>query len=117
MAPSWAKDVRDGAVFRRLSAVTGAVYRDAVGGDDIIWMSTRTAAKRAGVTPRTLYRFIDEGAVPAYKMGRVLRLQQSEVDAFVESSRVVPGELRHLYPPGSTDGAAGADEEKRAAGD
>lgn len=64
----------------------------------IEWLSTAGAAKRLGVTTRTLYRFIDEGLVPAYKFGRVIRLKQAEVDAFIEASRIEPGTLEHLYP-------------------
>ncbi|MHB1853739.1 MAG: helix-turn-helix domain-containing protein [Acidimicrobiales bacterium] len=62
------------------------------------WLSTRDAAQRVGVTLRTLYRFIDEGLVPAYKFGRVIRLKAADVDVFIESSRIVPGTLEHLYP-------------------
>jgi excisionase family DNA binding protein len=51
-----------------------------------------------GVTLRTLYRFIDEGQLPAYKMGRVIRLQAHEVEAFIKRARIVPGTLEHLYP-------------------
>ena len=47
---------------------------------------------------RTLYRFIDEGQLPAYKMGRVIRLQAHELDTFIERARIVPGTLEHLYP-------------------
>jgi excisionase family DNA binding protein len=64
----------------------------------IVWMSTQEAAKRLGVTTRTLYRFVDEGTLPAYKMGRVFRLKQSDVDEFIERSRIQPGTLEHLYP-------------------
>lgn len=66
--------------------------------DEIRWLSTAEAARRLGITPRTLYRFIDEGSLPAYKMGRVIRLKQTDVDAFVEHSRIEPGTLEHLYP-------------------
>ena len=65
---------------------------------EINWLSTSEAARRLGITPRTLYRLIDEGQVPAYKFGRVIRLKQSEVDQFIEDSRVQPGSLEHLYP-------------------
>ena len=41
---------------------------------------------------------IDEGDLPAYKIGRVLRLRRHEVDAFIESCRVKPGDLTHLLP-------------------
>jgi excisionase family DNA binding protein len=66
--------------------------------DPIVWLSTKEAAECLGVTLRSLYRFIDEGGLPAYKFGRVIRLQVSDVDAFIESSRIVPGSLEHLYP-------------------
>ncbi len=67
-------------------------------GPDFEWLSTQAAARRLGVTPRTLYRFIDQGELPAYRMGRVIRLKSSEVDAFIESTRIEPGTLEHLYP-------------------
>jgi excisionase family DNA binding protein len=61
-------------------------------------LSTAEAAARLGITPRTLYRFIDEGQLPAYRFGRVIRLQQTEVDEFIVRSRIQPGSLEHLYP-------------------
>ena len=67
-------------------------------GESISWLSTKAAAERLGVTLRSLYRFIDEGGLAAYKFGRVIRLQESDVDAFIESSRITPGSLEHLYP-------------------
>ncbi len=65
---------------------------------DIRWMSTGEAARRLGVTVRTLYRLIDEGELPAYKFGRVIRLQENEVEDFISHSRIEPGKLQHLYP-------------------
>lgn len=62
------------------------------------WLSTKEAASALGLTPRTLYRLIDEGQLPAYRFGRVIRLKQNEIDAFVSQSQIEPGELEHLYP-------------------
>ena len=62
------------------------------------WLSTKEAASALGLTPRTLYRLIDEGQLPAYRFGRVIRLKQSEIDSFVSQSKITPGELEHLYP-------------------
>lgn len=73
-----------------------------VSGQEIMWMSTQEAAARLGVTTRTLYRFIDEGALAAYRMGRVFRLKQTDVDAFIEAARIEPGTLEHLYPERKT---------------
>ncbi len=72
--------------------------------DRITWLSTKEAAERLGLVPRTLYRLIDEGMVPAYRFGRVIRLSQSDVDAYIESQRIEPGTIRHLYPPVKGDG-------------
>ncbi len=66
--------------------------------EPICWLSTKEAAERLGVTLRSLYRFIDEGGLAAYKFGRVIRLKGDDVDAFIESSRIAPGSLEHLYP-------------------
>ena len=66
--------------------------------ESIQWMGTREACERLGVTLRTLYRFIDEGQLPAYKMGRVIRLQSADIDAFIDRMRIAPGSLEHLYP-------------------
>ena len=65
--------------------------------DDIEWLSTADAADRLGINTRTLYRLIDAGEIPAYKFGRVIRVQGKDVEAFVESARVQPGSLEHLY--------------------
>jgi excisionase family DNA binding protein len=76
-------------------------------GEELRWMSTRQAAAYLGITPRTLYRLIDSGQLPAYRFGRVFRLQGRQIDAFIDSARIQPGSLRHLY---DTDEAT-ADED------
>ena len=68
---------------------------------EIRWMSTAEAASHLGITSRTLYRFIDEGQLPGYRFGRVIRLKASEVDGFIETCRIEPGTLEHLYPDAS----------------
>lgn len=71
---------------------------------DIEWLSTQEAARRLGITTRTLYRFVDQGEIPAYRMGRVIRLQAADVDSFIEGSRIEPGTLEHLYPDTAAKG-------------
>ena len=78
---------------------------------DPVWLGTQEAARQLGITPRTLYRLIDEGEIPAYKLGRVLRLRLSDVETFLESARVRPGDLDHLYPERKrTDDTAAAEQ-------
>ena len=72
--------------------------------DEITWLSTGDAAKRLGVTTRTLYRFLDEGDLPGYRFGRVIRLKADDVDAYIETCRIEPGTMAHLYPDTSPAG-------------
>lgn len=67
------------------------------------WLGTAEAARHLGITPRTLYRLIDEGQLPAYKFGRVIRLKSDDVTTFIEASRIRPGTLEHLYPEAKKD--------------
>ena len=59
----------------------------------IVWLNTAETARRLGVTPRTLYRFIHEGQLPAYRFGRVIRLKETEVEEFIDACRISPGTL------------------------
>lgn len=73
--------------------------------DNIVWLSTKKAADRLGITVRTVYRFIDEGRLPAYRFGRVIRIKERDVNVYIERCRVQPGSMSHLYPEvsGSAD--------------
>ena len=77
-------------------------------------MGTRDAAEHLGVTLRTLYRFIDEGHLPAYKMGRVIRLRSDDVAAFASRDEG-PSGLTHIYPESGPpdEGPAGVREPRR----
>ena len=75
----------------------------------INWLSTKECCERLGVTVRTLYRFIDEGQLPAYQMGRVIRVQEDDLNSFIDSVRISPGSLAHLYPDSGTGDEVQAD--------
>ncbi|MBL6924923.1 MAG: helix-turn-helix domain-containing protein [Acidimicrobiia bacterium] len=60
------------------------------------WLSTEAAARRLGVNPRTIYNFINEGDLKAYRFGRVIRLKSVDVAAFEEACQIQPGTLAHL---------------------
>lgn len=46
------------------------------------WLSTKDASALLCVPVRQLYRLVDEGRLPAYKFGRVIRLRRDEVLEF-----------------------------------
>ncbi len=63
---------------------------------EINWMSSKEAASYLGVSLQTLYKFIDDGALAAYHMGRVIRLRYEDVLEFLEGQRIARGELNQL---------------------
>ena len=74
------------------------------------WVSSGEAADYLGITVRTLYRFIDDGLLPGYRFGRVIRLQRPDLDAFIQASRIKPGDLEHLHPEPADRATPSADE-------
>ncbi len=84
--------------------------------EPIRWLSTKEAASRLGVTLRSLYRFIDEGDLVAYKFGRVIRIQEPDVDRFIQASRIQPGTLEHLYPEVKGNSRPSGEPDGRASG-
>ncbi len=45
-------------------------------------VETRDAARQLAVSFRELYHLIDAGKLPAYKVGRDIKLRQADVDDF-----------------------------------
>ena len=52
--------------------------------EETVWLSSGQAAKHLGITPRTLYRLINEGQLVGFRFGRVIRLKQCDVDRFID---------------------------------
>lgn len=55
-----------------------------------LWLSTTETARRLGVTPRTVYTFINNGPLPAYRMGRKIQIFAADVDEFIAQARIRP---------------------------
>ncbi len=47
-------------------------------------MSLRQASQYLGVSPDTLYRYISEGQVPAFKLGHRWKLKKTILDRWME---------------------------------
>lgn len=52
------------------------------------WAGAPEAAAYLGIMQRTLYCMIDRGQLPAYKVGRVIRLRWVDIETFIESCRI-----------------------------
>ena len=46
------------------------------------WLTVKQACRRLKVSRTTLFRLIDEGDLPAYRIGWMIRLRVAEVEAF-----------------------------------
>lgn len=60
------------------------------------WLGTKQVAEELGLTPRTVYGLINRGELTAYRFGRVVRVRGSDLDDYLDRSRVIPGSLDHL---------------------
>ncbi|MGI9611437.1 MAG: helix-turn-helix domain-containing protein [Acidimicrobiales bacterium] len=60
------------------------------------WMSVQAAARELEVTTRTIYRFINDGKLTAYRIGWVYRIRCSDLAAFLADAALQPGDLDHL---------------------
>ena len=67
------------------------------------WVGAPALARELGIMLRTLYKILDYGELPSYKLGRVIRIRRSDVEEYLESVRVRPGDLAHLYAPAEND--------------
>jgi len=62
--------------------------------------TVKTLAEKLAVTPMTVYRLVEQGKLPAVKIGRVLRFDPDAVAAFLATVRVGPGGLKDGKPEG-----------------
>lgn len=60
------------------------------------WLNLRGVALELGCGVPMVYRAINNGQLVAYRMGRVYRVKREDVDAYLETARVKPGDLDHL---------------------
>lgn len=58
------------------------------GGGELV--SVREVARRLGVHPETIRRLIHDGRLEAVRIGRVLRVDSSELESFLARQRVKP---------------------------
>ena len=53
-------------------------------------------AARLSVVARTVYRLVNNGELPAYRVSRMIRIRPEDLDRYLESQRIQPGDLDHL---------------------
>lgn len=51
------------------------------------YLSVAQTAAYLGLSPKTVYSWVEKGAMPAYKVGRVWRFDKTELDQFVRGEK------------------------------
>jgi excisionase family DNA binding protein len=52
-------------------------------------MTVKEVAEYLRVTTTTIYRYLEDGKLPHFKMGRYLRIRREDVETFVEQQLAV----------------------------
>ena len=55
-------------------------------------------AEYLGMAERTIYQYVQEGKIPAFKIGTSWRFRRSEIDGWLESQRTGPPVTQPLFP-------------------
>lgn len=55
--------------------------------------TVRTLAEKLAINPMTVYRLVNQGKLPAVKVGKSIRFKPADIDAFLETVRVGPAGL------------------------
>ena len=63
-------------------------------------MSLRQASQYLGVSPDTLYRYVTDGQVPAFKLGNRWKLRKTVLDRWMERKMREPRGNRGEVRPG-----------------
>lgn len=44
------------------------------------WLTAQEVATRLRISPKTIYRWVAEGKVPAHRLGRTIRFRSTDID-------------------------------------
>jgi len=55
--------------------------------------TVKTLAEKLAIRPITVYRMVDQGKLPAVRIGKSIRFRPADIDAFLETVRVGPAGL------------------------
>ena len=69
-------------------------------------MNIRQASQYLGVSPDTLYKYVNEQKIPAFKLGNRWRFKKSKLDQWMEEKSMETGAARQEAREGGDDQAA-----------
>jgi excisionase family DNA binding protein len=60
------------------------------------FFTVKTLAERLAINPMTIYRLVDQGKLPAVRIGKSIRFDPAAIDAFLTTVRVGPAGLAEV---------------------
>lgn len=54
------------------------------------WLNTDAAAKYLGIVPAMLHKLVLKGEIVGYRIGRVRRFRQEDLDCYLDEARIKP---------------------------
>ena len=54
----------------------------------IQWLTVKEAAKKTTLAEKTIYKWAQEGRIPAYRVGGKVILNEQEIDEYIRSHRI-----------------------------
>jgi excisionase family DNA binding protein len=83
-----------------------------------MWLTIKELSAYLKIKDKTLYYLVERGSIPHYRVGKLVRFKQSEIDAWMETKRAKTFERcldkakRSLYtgPGRKSDGPSGRKE-------
>ena len=56
------------------------------------FIGTTEAAERLGITNQSVRNLVRRGDLPAYKIGKVFKIDSKDLDAYIKAMRTIPTE-------------------------
>jgi excisionase family DNA binding protein len=68
-----------------------------------MWLTVGQVSEYLNIKPKTIYRLVSLNSIPYYKVGKLVRFNQSDIDTWMETKRIMPINLdkvvKSLYNP------------------
>jgi len=55
-----------------------------------MWLTVKELASYIKVKEKTLYSLVNQGLMPHYRIGKLIRFKQDEIDTWMQSKKAVP---------------------------
>lgn len=58
-----------------------------------MWLTVRQLSEYLNIKPKTIYSLVSRRTIPHYKIGKLVKFKQDEVDNWMNTKRVIPVDI------------------------